>query len=192
MKKLFILLAFVPVFCSAAWFGNGVPDYAQDAGSEFYCANAAGTSVTTAAGLSSSVTPLSIYNPQNSGKNLTILDVGIDVTASPAAAAQFMLAFNVTPSSGVGLGTIATVTPALIGKSTGTALGQCYRAGTLPGVPVAFRYLGGTTGASGIGGVVLTDQTNGKVVIPPGGLVSIQSTSAAAVLTHFLWREDPQ
>lgn len=175
---------------SAAWFGNGLPDYAQDASSMFYCVST-GT-VLSQAGVSISSPTISLYNPSNSGKNLTVLDVGIDVMASPAAAAEFSLAYNVTPSSGVQVGTggLGTVTPALIGKSSTTAIGVCSLQGILPAKPTIFRMLGGTTGASAIGGVLLTDQTQGKVVVPPGGLISIQSSSAAQLQSHILWRED--
>jgi hypothetical protein len=193
MKRILLILGLMP---SLAWAGfnvTGGPDYSRDAGSSFTCSNLAGTSVTTQAGLSIATPALTLWNPVNSQKNLVLLDVGIDVTASPAAAAGFMLAYNVTPSSGPAATTLATVTTNLVGKSTGTlsgATGQCYRVATLPATPLALRYLGGTTGASGIGGVVLTDQTNGKVVVPPGGLISLQSTSAAAIIAHFTWRED--
>lgn len=170
-----------------AWFGSQGVDYSQNAPGSFYCADLAGTSVTTQAGLSATTPALTIYNPSTT-KNLVLLDVGLDMTASPAAAAGFMLAYSTgAPTSTTG----AAVTPALIGKSTTTALGQCYRIATLPNAPVAFRYLGGTTGAAAIGGVSLTDMTQGKVVIPPGYNVSIQATSAAVIIAHFLWMEQP-
>lgn len=187
LKWIGLSLILLPV-SSFAWFGNNGIDYSQNAGSMFYCANAAGTAVTTQAGLSATTPALTIYNPSNT-KNLVLLDVGLDITASPAAAAGFMLAYGQGAPTTT---TPAVVTPALIGRSTTTAVGQCYRIATLPATPVAFRYLGGTTGAAAIGGVTLTDQTQGKVVIPPGFNVSIQATSAAAILADFVWMEQPQ
>lgn len=194
MKKLFVglfLTALLPWVSSAAWFGPHVEvDYAQDASSMFYCASTG--PFMTQAGVSVSSPPVSLFNPFGSGKNLTLIEVGVGIAASPAAAAQYFLAFSTMSVGMSNSGIQATVTPALIGKSTTTALGQCTVAGVLPAVPKPFRYIGGTTGASAIGGVVLTDFTNGKVVIPPGGLVTLQATSVSAVLPQLLWREDPQ
>lgn len=187
LKWIGLSLILLPV-SSFAWFGNSGVDYSQNAGSMFYCADLAGTSVTTQAGLSATTPALTIYNPSQT-KNLVLLDVGVDVTASPAAAAGFMLAWSTGAPSSV---TAAQATPALIGGSTMTALGQCYRVATLPNAPVAFRYLGGTTGAAAIGGVNLTDLTQGKVVIPPNYAVSFQATSAAAVIVDYLWMEQPR
>jgi hypothetical protein len=142
---------------------------------------------------------LVLYNPARSQKNLVLLDVGINITASPAAAAGFMLAYS-TGATTIVNSTNVVVVPALLpttALSTTTvvsmASGQCMGGvvSTLPYVPLAFRYLGGTTGASAIGGVLLTDLTQGKVVIPPGVTVSIQSKTAAAISAHLLWREDP-
>lgn len=196
MRKLILLLGglLMPAL-SWGWMGmGGGPDYSRDAGNMFYCAST-GT-VITQAGVSLSSPAVSLFNPFGSGKNLVVLDIGINVTASPAAAADFFLAYNITPSSGIGNGATGNMTAALIGKSTSTftttSIASCKVQGILPATPTAFRYLGGTTGASAIGAVVLTDYTNGKVVVPPGGLISLQSTSAATVLAHILWREEPQ
>ena len=178
----------------AGWFGPGTAaDYSQDAGNEFYCAST--TTLTTQAGSSATSPIWSLTNPYGSNKKLVILDVGINVNASPAAAADFFLAYSsaIIPSTQ----TIATAngmrSAASIGVSTSTAVGICSLNLTLTNAsaPIAFRYLGGTTGASAIGGVMLTDQTQGKVVIPPGWTVSIQATSAASITSHVLEREDP-
>lgn len=211
LKRLGFLFAClslaVPV--KAAWFSGSGPDYSQGSGNSFYCANLAGTPVTTVAGLSSLNPALILVNPYTSRKNLVILDVGIEVTAAPAAAVGFMLAYSTGAANAVTVATstvnaitfttMTTVVPALLPStilSTTTvaaqSVGQCFRGATLPNTPVAFRYLGGTTGAAAISGVQWTDQTQGKVVVPPGVTVSIQTTSAASVLAHILWREDPQ
>jgi hypothetical protein len=202
MKRFLLSLApvvLLPVL-SFGWMGfGGGNDYSRDAGNMFYCAST-GT-VTTQAGVSASSPTISLYNPSNSGKNLVVLDVGINVMSAPAAAAQFSLAYNVTPSSGVNYSSTTNmgyVTAASVGISTvatskgyvGTMKAICTLQGYLPATPTPFRYLGGTTGAAAISGVVFTDSTSGKVVVPPGGLISIQSSSAAALQAHILWRED--
>jgi hypothetical protein len=190
---IFVGVFFCPIRANAVWFAGSGPDYSQGASSEFYCAST-GT-FTTQAGASATTPVISLYNPPGSGKNLVILDVGIDVNASPAAAAQFMLAFStaVAPSTTTIALANGIVTSAQIGKSTTTAVGICLLDSTLANAntPKAFRYLGGTTGASAIGGVSLTDQTQGKVVVPPGFVVTLQAISAASVTADLLWREDP-
>ena len=193
MKKLLWLFCFVPTLGWGWGFGSGGSvDYSRDAGNSFYCAST-GT-VTTQAGISVSSPTWALYNPPNSTKNLVVLDVGIDVMASPAAAAEFLLAYStaVTPSTSTVYTslTYGIQTPAVVGKSTTTATGICVLQAGLPATPTAFRYIGGTTGASAIGGVVFTDQTQGKVVVPPGYVISIQASSAAAIRSHVLWRED--
>jgi len=35
----------------------------------------------------------------------------------------------------------------------------------------------------------IIDRINGEVVIPPGGCISIQATSATSVLTSYTWKE---
>jgi hypothetical protein len=196
VKKLSIL-TFCLFFYSnswAFWGSTSANDYSKDANSEYYCNDLAGTAVTTAAGLSPLNPALTLYNPYGSGKNLVLLDVGIDITAAPAAAAQFMLAYS-TAAGAPTTTTPAQTTSAYINVTSTNPVtastGLCYRAATIPSVPIAFRYLGGTTGAAAISGVVMTDLTQGKVVVPPGGTISIQSTSAAAIIAHLLWREDP-
>lgn len=201
MKKALLLILFLSLGSTswAFWGSSSSVDYSKDANSSYYCGNPSGSAVTTQAGVSVSSPTLSLYNPPNSGKNLVLLDVGIGVTASPAAAASFFLAYNISVSSGINQAGFTVTTPimtsALVGKSTSTAtttsIATCKIQGVLPATPIAFRYLGGTTGASAIGGVVFTDTTQGKVVIPPGAIISIQSTSAAALVADFLWREDP-
>jgi hypothetical protein len=190
-------LAWLPIlFLSipswAALFGSEGPDYSANAGNIYICAST-GT-VQTQAGVSQSSPTLSLFNPPNSGKNLVLLNVGLDVTASPAAAAQFSLAYNAPISSGIaaGSGAAGTVTPALIGKSSTTVKGICMTQGILPATPTEFYYLGGTMGAAAIGGTTLTDYTQGKVVLPPGSLVSLQASSLTQLRAHLEWREDNQ
>lgn len=199
MKKLFAALLLLPSFASA-WMGaGGSPDYSRDAGNSYYCASTATIPLATQAGVSVTSPTISLYNPFGSGKNLVLLETSYLFTAAPAASAGVFLAYNIniaTPT-GINAGTGATgyLTAAIVGKSTSTAtttsIAKCNVYGTLSQTPVPFRYLGGTTGAAAIGGVNLTDQTQGKVVIAPGQMVSMQTTSASLLLAHFLYREEP-
>lgn len=197
MKRLLLLALTILLssFASKAYCfqDHAEVDYSMNAGNMFYCSST-GT-VVTQAGVSASSPTISLVNPIGSGKRLVLLDVGVAVMASPAGATNFLLAYNVIPSSGLTTTTSGNLTSAIVGKSTSTAtttsIASCLLQGILPATPIGFRYLGGTTGASAIGGVRLTDDTNGKVVIYPGGIVSFQSTAAASVQAHYLWREEP-
>lgn len=159
-------------------------------GNVFICANPAGTSVTTVAGLSALNPALTLWNPPGSGKNLVLLEDSIDITASPAAAVGFSLAYNTVLSSAPATVTAGTVANANLGLNT-TPLGQCYRAATLAATPVAIRYVGSVTGASSISPVVMIDNVDGKIILPPGTAISVQTTAAAAILAHFVWEEMP-
>jgi len=147
-----------------------------------------GTAVTTQGGLSATTPALTLYNPVGSGVNLSLMTVTIGVTASPAAAATFMLAYNLATAAAPTLTTLANVTNAQLTKN-GQPIGQCARVSTLAAAPLAFRFLGGTAGAAGIESTNLVDHVDGEVIIPPGVAISVQSTSAAAILASFTWEE---
>ncbi len=210
MKRLLqslLLLAGFSLFFPATSFAaeyHGVVgiDYSQDAGNMFYCAST-GT-VTTQAGVSASSPTISLYNPSGSGKNLTVLEVYAAAMSIPAGLTQVSLAYNVVSSSGVRVdtnslvnvnGSTPTVTSALVGKNLssstvaypGTA--KCFMQSWLPATPVLFRYIGAVSSSTL---QAVWDQTNGKVVVPPGGLLSLQTSAAANLQAHILWREDPQ
>ena len=193
MKKILAILALCPALGWGWSFGSGGSvDYSRDAGNTFICASTA--TFTSQAGLSAATPVISLYNPPNSTKNLVLLEVGIDLNASPAGAAGFILAFDTgtvpAPSSTTILSNNGLVSPALLNTSTATATGICLLNSTLTRAPKALRFLGGTTGASAIGGVLLTDQTQGKIVVPPGSVIAIETTSAASFWADFVWRED--
>lgn len=194
MKKLWLATAFI--FCAMNAHAVMETDYYQAGSNQYYCASTTTIPVPTAAGLTAASSPLILWNPAGSGVKLVVLDVGVDITAAPAAATGLMLAYNLVTSTGVVNFTSGTVTTAMIGVSTGTltnSKANCSVAGTLPATPTAFRFIGGTTGAAAIGGTVFNDPEfpPGKVVIPPGAIVSLQTTSATALIAHITWVEVP-
>lgn len=159
-------------------------------GDVYIGANLGGTPVTTQAGLSATTPALTLYNPVGSGINLILISITIDITTSPAAAAGLMLAYNLASAAAPTATTLANVTNALIGTSK-LPTAQCYRIATLAAAPLAFRFIGGTTGAAAIGGFRIVDNIEGEIVVGPGVAISIQSTSAAAILASFTWEEEP-
>jgi len=159
-------------------------------GNVYIGANLGGTPVTTQAGLSVTTPALTLYNPIGSGVFLVLQTVTLDITTSPAAAAGLMLAYNLQNAAAPATVTLANVTNGLIGISS-QPVGQCYRIATLAAAPLAFRFIGGTTGAAAIGGVQIIDHVDGEVIIRPGVAISVQSTTAAAILASFSWEEVP-
>lgn len=157
-------------------------------GNMYIGSNLGGTPVTTQAGLSATTPALTLYNPVGSGVNLALIAVEAMFTSSPAAACGVMLAYNTLNATPPASTTDANMTNCIIG-STASPKGRCYRVATLAAAPVACRFLGGTTGASGIGGFQLIEHIDGEIVIPPGVAISIQTTSAAALLASFTWLE---
>ena len=157
-------------------------------GKVFHGANAAGTPVATQAGLSATTPALTLYNPANSGVNLVLLKVNIGITADPAAESTLMLAYNLTTAAAPTSTTDATMVSGMIGSATAPA-GRCYRVATLATAPVAFRYLGSVLAASSTSFSYISENIDGEVVVPPGGCISVQATSAVSVLCSFTWKE---
>jgi hypothetical protein len=161
-------------------------------GNVYWGANLGGTSVTTQAGLSATTPALTLFNPFASTVNLVLWTFGYCFTAAPAAACGVMLAYNNPNLSGVPTAptstTLANVTSALV-AGTKLPIGQCYRVATLSAAPLALAYFGGTTGASAIGGQPSIFDLAGQIIIPPGTAVSVQTTSASAIICSFAWEE---
>lgn len=163
-------------------------EYASINEQVFIGANLGGTPVATQAGLSATTPALTLYNPVNSGVNLVLLTVTVGITADPAAESVLMLAYNSSTATAPSSTTDATMVSSVIG-STPAPKGRCYRVATLAAAPVAFRFLGSVLAASSTAFTQIIDKVNGEVVIPPGGCVSIQATSAISVLVSYSWKE---
>lgn len=174
----------------SVWRTNKHPRHMQSVfdGVMYTGANALATPVTTQAGLSATTPALTLYNPIGSLFNLVLVRLNISITAAPAAAVAFALANNASNAAAPSTTTTATITSNMVGLPA-APVGQCYRIATLAAAPTAFHYLGGTTGAAAIGGFKLDDDFDGLFVIPPGVAVSIQATSAAAILASLSWKE---
>lgn len=83
MAALWMGAAFVFPGMGWAIFGSQGNDYSANAGSTFYCANPAGTAVTTQAGLSATNPALTLVNPSGSNKRVVLLETQIVPTALP-------------------------------------------------------------------------------------------------------------
>lgn len=152
--------------------------------------NPLGTPVTTQAGLSATTPALTLYNPVGSGVNLVLIATGIGITSAPAANTVLVLAFNTQNAGAPTATTSANITSSIVGTSA-QPKGQVYRICTLPAAPVAFRILGGVAGASANGVYQMIFYADGQVIIPPGVSISVQSSTAVAIVASFTWEEKP-
>lgn len=160
-------------------------------GDVFIGADLGGTAVTTQAGLSATTPALTLYNPVGSGVIGVLKRVTIGVTASPAAATVFMLAYNLANAAAPTLTTLAQVTNARLDSKKLPTL-QCARVATLAAAPLMCRVLeGGPQGASAISAGVVSTEIKGGILVMPGVAISVQSTAAAAILATFEWKEVP-
>jgi hypothetical protein len=161
-------------------------------GNVWTCANLGGTPVTTQAGLSATTPALTLYNPSGSNVALVLWRTRASITSSPAAASGLMLAVNTSSAAlqAPQVVTAATVYNNLIGNPK-QPVGQCYRVATLSAAPLLLAPFGGTTGASAIGGYNPKDDEDGEFILLPGTTISIQTTSATALLGAFTWEEIP-
>ncbi len=156
----------------------------------FIGSNALGTPVTTQAGLSATTPALTLYNPVNSGVNMKLLKVNIGFNAAPAAATILALAYNDINAAAPSSVTNATIVSGIVGANV-TPKGKCYRVATLAAAPVAFKYLPGIIAASAINQAGIYEDIDGEIVLAPGACVSIQATTAVAILASFTWSEEP-
>lgn len=195
LKAFCLVAALSAIFlCRKEAVAVPITDYYQAGTNMYVCSSTATLQVSMAAGLSQNTTGLILTNPQGSNVKLVVLDTGVEITASPAAAAGLFIAYS---SSGAPTGTTdGNMTTAAVGVSTGTltkSLASCYVVASHTSLPKIVRMLGGTTGAVAIGGVALNDKPYppGSLVVPPGATISLQATSAVNVMAHYSWIEVP-
>lgn len=197
MKKIMKLAILLALGCSVKAGAYMSTDYYQAGVNTYVCA-----STTTAPGLEAAglvVNPTSaliLQNPLNSGVKLVVLSQNFNFGASPAAASGLFDAYNLIPSTGIASTTAGTVTTSFVGLSTGTltnSKANCYVAGTLPAIPVFFNALGGTSGASAIGGVELFTPSYppGSIVLGPGAILTVLPSTAATYFGSITWIEVP-
>jgi hypothetical protein len=153
------------------------------------------STVTTGAGLSTTVSTISLSNDITSKKNLVLLNAQWSFSAAPANDAVVALVGNFNPSTNVTHTTPLLVQSAYINTVGGTgvgtrAVGKADTAATLPTEPVYYMTLLGTAAAA-LGPTAPFTDISGIFVIPPGGYVAIQSTFAATGLCSLMWAEYP-
>lgn len=144
------------------------------------------------------VSTFTLWNPLGSGKNLEMIsyDLGIAGTTT-AVIGSIGLVYQAGIGAGIVIPTSQTaLTPVNAMVGLGNApVGKLLSAGTLTGTPTVLGSLGisfGTTGASP-GPATAHYEFDGKLIIPPGVLVTTVSTAAQtqAMQQQFIWAEVP-
>lgn len=144
------------------------------------------------------VSTFTLWNPLGSGKNLELIsyDLGVAGTTTAVIGSVALVgqvgigATIVIPTSQTAL----TPINGLVGAGS-AAQGRLFSAATLTGTPSVFASLGisfGTTGASP-GPATAHYEFDGKLIIPPGVLVTTVSTAAQTqpFQQQFVWAEVP-
>ena len=163
-------------------------------GNTYTCSNPAGSAVTTQSGLSVTTPALVVWNPIGSGVMVALNTVTATYT-SVTSTTTFILAVSTGPQSAP-----ATVTNGnLFNNKIGSAIlgqAQCYRVSTLQAAPLAIRYFGVAGTGNGVAGMAssfgtVVDHVDGEVILAPGELATIQTSSAATILSSISFEEFP-
>lgn len=139
-----------------------------------------------------------LWNPAGSGVNLEVISYELGIAGTTTAViGSLALVFQAGIGSAIVIPTSQTaLTPvaALVGSNSAPQ-GRLLSAGTLTGTPTVLMSLGisfGTTGATP-GPVSNSFNFNGRLILPPGVLVTTVCTAAQtqAMQQQFTWAEWP-
>ena len=145
-------------------------------------------------------TGLILVNPASSGKNLHLLELSVQTSATEVATgSNIVLAFNGNPVAAAVVNTTpATISNALLGSGA-SSVARANTAATLPAVPIALRpvaFANTTFGVAATAGLAqvptIKEEFRGGIIIAPGCSVSLAAlTTAISVLASFTWAELP-
>lgn len=147
---------------------------------------AAQAALTFPAGLASTAPVFTLYNPPNSGVNGSLLDVGLALSAAPAAATVFAIVGSL-PGAAAPSSVTAGTTRCNLGAAAAGAL-QIYTVATIA-APTVLRVLGSILAASSITPPQFNQPLDGIIEIPPGSFVCVAANAAASGFPHFTWQE---
>jgi hypothetical protein len=157
-------------------------------GNMYHACSAGAVTLST---VSTTCTGLALSNPPGSGKNLVIKTVSFQPSTAPAGAAVVGLSIHTALSSVDSTHT----TPMVIhnAKASG-AVSNCKAradaAATLISTPLWLRPIGGVVAASTLTPGKYTENVDGDIIIPPGGVLSLSYLTTAAVgIAAVTWVE---
>jgi len=143
----------------------------------------------------STTPPIVLWNPPNSGKNLSIIKASMGYVSGTLGAGSILLAAVLSQTTVPTTGTELTPLCSLLGFPRG--VGRTFQGSTLASVPQIIRALF-TVGAF-VGGANpatdCVDVIDGSIVVPPGTAVCMQGLAGAGTtplaLFGFTWEEIP-
>lgn len=154
--------------------------------------NACSAGAVTLSTVSTTCTGLALSNDWGSGKLLVVARVDFAPSTAPAGAAVVGICIHTA------LSTTATThtTPMVIhnaiakGNVSSSAAGKADAAATLASTPLWLRPMASVVAGSSITPTKYTDYTNGTIIIPPGGALSLSYLTTAAVgIASITWAE---
>jgi hypothetical protein len=132
-----------------------------------------------------------LFNPAASGKNLVLLETTLAIPVATTAG-QVVYAVNDTPGQAAPTGTaVVTGGPknCLLGSGA-ASVAQVFSAANLPLAPVARRVLAGIISTTPGGVHHIVDRVDGKMILTPGTMVTIQGiTTNATGIIGMMWEE---
>lgn len=182
------------------WMGAGATMVGQDVWGKYFEAVRRGyvffvSCAATALGTAfSTAPPLILWNPPNSGRNLSILRSAVAVTTAQTTINAIAYGFLTSQATQPATGALVEV-PALLG-SNGQPVGQAFGGATIVAPTMlcgAFQLSSGGTASSALTTQVW-DTIDGAIVVGPGALLAMQGITAAGngsgILT-LCWAEVP-
>jgi len=134
-------------------------------------------------------TGLCLSNPAGSNKNLSILKVGMAISAAPAAIASIHLAGGYAPG-GITAHNAALVIYNMKLGSAAASVAFADDDATLVGTPIyIYPLIGGFTAAALFSQPMATTDIGGSIMVPPGGYVFIAALTVAVGFGCIVWEE---
>lgn len=158
-------------------------------GKMYHAASAGAVTLST---VSTTCTGLSLSNPWGSGKLLVVKQVDFVPSTAPAGASVVGLAIHTALSTTETVHTTPMVIHNAIAKGnvSSSSAGKADAASTLASTPLWLRPMGSVVAGSSISPAKYSDPTNGSIIIPPGGALSLSYLTTAAVgIASITWVE---
>lgn len=161
-----------------------------------YTAVSASASLLAATG--TAITPLSLYNPPGSGKNLYLIRTHLLPTVAPGTQVTGAFAYYFVNNPILSSATASTVNSNLIGANQ-KGVGLAYSTITVtpaPAVLLPFATKFGTAAPTSTFPTRIVDDVDGQIVIGPGGFLTVEETAADTTSNYFaivafVWEEVP-
>ena len=158
-------------------------------GKMFHASSAGAVTLST---VSTTCTGLALSNSPGSKKLLVVKQVNFVPSTAPAGAAVVGIAIHTALSETATTHTTPMVIHNAIAKGnvSGSCAGRADAAATLASTPLWLRPMGSVVAASSISPANYTDYTDGTIIIPPGGCLSLSYLTTAAVgIASVTWVE---